>query len=49
MVSLISILKTIESLDLTLGELKTNEIIGGGSKVDNKKPSKESKNIKSEI
>ena len=42
-------LKTTGSSDLAPGELGTDEVVGGGSKADDRNPIKKSKNTKSRI
>ena len=47
--SLTSMLKTTRSLDLDPRELETDEVVRDGDKVDDKNPSKKSKNAKYRI
>ena len=49
MASLISILKTTGLSDLAPGGLRTDEVVGGGGKADDRNLIKKSKNAKSGI
>ena len=49
MAPLTSILKTIGLSDLPQRKLKTNKVVGGSGKADNRNPSKKLKNAKSGI